>query len=197
MCLAAMLDLHAAARRDSQRTIPARTNWNVLEASRKDTTNLSYDASAAPVTGTDAEHRASLKKQQKPRAPKGLRAYSKKEVQRLIRLHASRHGLDPDLPLAIAQCESGFRWDAANGRSSARGVFQYLSGTWRTTKEGRKGTSVLDTEAHIRMAVTHIATSGTSPWNASRDCWQVTEADAGSQDVPETDRQSQDASQES
>ena len=191
MCLAAMLDLHASAQRDSQRVIPARSNWNVLEASRKDTTNLSHEASAAPVTRTDAARRASFKKQQKPRAPKGVRAYSKKEVQRLIRLHASRHGLDPDLPLAIAQCESGFRWDAANGRSSARGVFQYLSGTWRTTKEGRKGTSVLDTDAHIRMAVAHIATIGTGPWNASRDCWHVMETEPESQDVPETDLQGQ------
>ena len=105
------------------------------------------------------------------RRTRTVRAYTKDEVQALIRVHARAHGIDPQLPLAIAACESGFRWNAANGRSSARGVFQYLSGTWRSTEDGRNGASVLDAEANVRMAVSTIARSGTAPWAASRRCW--------------------------
>jgi len=83
-------------------------------------------------------------------------------------------GLDGNLVLAIARCESGLRWDAANKTSSARGVFQYLAGTWANTEEGRKGTSVFDADANVRMAVRHIAVHGTAAWDASRSCWSNT-----------------------
>ena len=102
-----------------------------------------------------------------------LRAYSEHEVERLIETHARRVGLDPDLPLAIARCESGLKWNAASRSSTARGVFQYLAGTWNRTKAGSSGVSALDADANIRMAVTHIALKGTAPWNASRKCWNV------------------------
>jgi soluble lytic murein transglycosylase-like protein len=100
-----------------------------------------------------------------------LRAYTEEEIQDLIRVYAEAFGIDPALPLAIARCESQFQWDAANRSSSARGVFQYVAGTWATTQEGRRGTSAFDADANIRMALTHMTTIGTSPWNASRSCW--------------------------
>jgi hypothetical protein len=102
-----------------------------------------------------------------------LRPYSKREVQDLIRRHAAAHRLDPALPLRIAFCESGHRWNARNGSSSASGVFQYVRRTWARTSEGRKGTSVFDAEANIRMAVTHIAVHGTAPWASSQHCWRT------------------------
>jgi hypothetical protein len=101
----------------------------------------------------------------------GLRAYSKDEVAALIRHHSASVGISPGLALRIASCESGYRHDAANKSSSARGVFQYLAGTWANTSEGKKGTSVFDADANIRMAVTHIAVHGTAPWNESKGCW--------------------------
>ena len=82
--------------------------------------------------------------------------------------------LDPDLPLRISACESGYRWDAKNRSSTASGVFQYLAGTWANTAAGRQGITVFDADANIRMAITYIATKGTSPWNASRPCWSKT-----------------------
>jgi hypothetical protein len=102
-----------------------------------------------------------------------LRPYSRKEVEDLIRRHAAAHRLDPALPLRIAFCESGHRWNARNGSSSASGVFQYVRRTWARTSEGRKGTSVFDAEANIRMAVTHIALHGTAPWASSQHCWRT------------------------
>jgi hypothetical protein len=103
--------------------------------------------------------------------PDEASAYSKDEVIELIRVHSASYGLDPALPLAIAKCESGYRWDAKNATSSASGVFQYLSGTWANTPAGREGISVFDADANIRMAIAAIATSGTTPWNASKPCW--------------------------
>ena len=192
MSLVTVLDLHASARRESQRAA-ARFISAELKVSNAPQQEAMAFAHAVNVKPQEHVTRRSTRK---------LRVYTKQQVQDLIRRHASAQGLDPDLPLAIARCESGFRWDAANGRSSARGVFQFLSGTWRTTKEGRKGTSVLDTEAHIRMAVAHIATIGTGAWNASRGCWaammsgdekqDVEEADPESEEAAETDFQSQD-----
>jgi transglycosylase-like protein with SLT domain len=105
-------------------------------------------------------------------AETGLRVWSKQEIIDLISIHSASYGLDPALPIAIARCESGLRWDAKNSTSQASGVMQYLPSTWSNTVEGRKGTSVFDADASIRMAVTHIATKGTSPWNASRHCWE-------------------------
>jgi len=102
----------------------------------------------------------------------GQHPYSKEDVENLIREHSVSFGLDPSLPLRIAKCESGFRWDAKNKSSTASGVFQYLKGTWANTSEGKKGTSVFDADANIRMAVASIATSGTAPWNASIGCWK-------------------------
>lgn len=101
----------------------------------------------------------------------GLRVWGKEEVKELIRVHASNVGVSVDLVTRIAECESGLRWDARNPHSTASGVMQYLSGTWANTEAGRAGISVFDADANIRMAVTHIAVHGTSPWRSSQACW--------------------------
>lgn len=82
-------------------------------------------------------------------------------------------GVDDDLVVGIARCESNLRWDAKNRTSTASGVFQYLAGTWANTSEGRKGTSVLDADANVRMAVSHVAAHGTAAWNSSKGCWNA------------------------
>lgn len=166
MCLAAALHMHASTARSA-------SNADVTVES---VASVSDDALSAPRIDatTPAAHdgRKAPKRRAQTHPPgTGFRAYSREEVKHLIRVHAAAYGIDADLPLAIAHCESGFKWNAANSRSSASGVFQYVKGTWRRTKEGRKGTSVFNTEAHIKMAVAHIATLGTAAWNASRGCW--------------------------
>jgi hypothetical protein len=168
LCLAAALHMHAVTARsesNSDVTVPSMTpdSASVISAPRS--------ASTAP-SGRLAP-RARKRRAHASPPGHGFRAYTREEVKHLIRVHAAAYGIDANLPLAIAHCESGFKWNAANSRSSASGVFQYVSGTWRRTREGRKGTSVFDTEAHIRMAVAQIATLGTAAWNASRGCWDV------------------------
>jgi len=188
MCLAAALDMHASARRESVRAAlratltsategDAKVSAQPVEIVAKHVSNAARHDSAARNGHIE---RTAPKRRRHASAPgTGFRPYTRDEVKELIRVHAAAYGIDARLPLAIAHCESGFKWNAANSQSSASGVFQYVSGTWRSTREGRRGTSVFDTEAHIRMAVAHIATLGTAAWNASRGCWDgaaVTEA---------------------
>ena len=95
--------------------------------------------------------------------------------------------------LTVAFCESGFRVDAANPTSSARGVFQLLipwrrdpgSGRtvwgWEYTPDGEKLSAAAGlgiSEANATWTIANITVahaiwqrSGWSPWNASRNCW--------------------------
>ena len=176
MCLAAALDMHASAPRESSSPVPLTITPDALTTAGDPDANLADGAALLQprtnrVAGKAHGERTSQRPSRVAPASTRFRGYTREEVKALIRIHAAAYQIDASLPLAIAHCESGFKWNASNSRSSARGVFQYLSGTWRTTPEGRKGTSVFNTEAHIRMAVAHIATLGTAAWNASRSCW--------------------------
>ena len=95
--------------------------------------------------------------------------------------------------LQVAFCESGYRLDAANPTSSARGVFQLLApwtrdpGTGRTvwgwdyTDDGEKLSAAaalgIDQDdarygfGNIVVAHEIWSREGWSPWNASRHCW--------------------------
>lgn len=111
---------------------------------------------------------------QTPAAPQvhNEKPYTVDEVVNLINVYSSIYNIAPVIPLKIAKCESGYRWDAKNKHSTASGVFQYIRGTWANTPEGKAGTSVFNAEANVKAAVRHIATHGTQPWNASIHCWQ-------------------------
>jgi hypothetical protein len=81
----------------------------------------------------------------------------------------------PPILLRIRFCESTDNYLAANPRSSARGAYQFLTGSW----------SYYGHAARYGVAQAHLATPaqqdeaalltwqavGTSPWNASRHCW--------------------------
>jgi hypothetical protein len=99
------------------------------------------------------------------------RDYSTEEVQQLIKDYSAQYGISADLPLRVANCESGFNSLSKNRSSTASGVFQYIASTWSHTDAGKAGISVFDADANIKMAVSSIAANGTAPWNASRSCW--------------------------
>ena len=175
LCLCLVFTMHVSARTMSWAGALAGTHTHAMTidtpALSSPVTGALTDAAAATRSGAQAATSRRAVRGAARTAPKRLRPYSEHQVQRLIRRYADMLGLDPDLPLAIARCESQFQWDAANPGSTARGVFQFVRGTWARTLEGRRGTSALDAEANIRMAVRHMATIGTGPWNASRACW--------------------------
>lgn len=71
---------------------------------------------------------------------------SKDSVQDKIIEQAKEYGVNQETALRIASCESGFNPHAANKHSTAKGVYQFLNGTWDGYCEG----SVYDADANIK-----------------------------------------------
>ena len=55
---------------------------------------------------------------------------SPEEVREEIIRQAAEYGVNVNDALRIANCESTFRYNAANSHSSAKGVYQFIDGTW-------------------------------------------------------------------
>jgi len=83
-----------------------------------------------------------------------------------------QYGINPAVPLGIARCESGFNQFSKNKSSTASGVYQWLTKSWKNQPASLNGTvSPFDADANVRAAVWLIAHGKTSPWNASKKCW--------------------------
>jgi Transglycosylase SLT domain len=180
--------LHASARQKSGTgaLVDAKTHSVAIDLRTPSMAEASVLNTSAHPTATagshDPAHASRSARSAASRSANRLRAYTEEQVQSLIRAYAESFGLDAELPLAIARCESQFQWNAANRGSTARGVFQFVARTWRHTPEGKRGTSALDADANIRMALTHLATIGTTaPWRASRSCWSAGRSGTGVQ----------------
>jgi len=77
--------------------------------------------------------------------------------------------------LDVRFCESTNNYGAANRWSSARGAYQFLTGSWEWYGHAERysaGQAHLATPAQQDEAasLTYLA-DGTRPWNASRHCW--------------------------
>lgn len=94
----------------------------------------------------------------------GVRPYTQEEVIQLIHHWSEYFSVPVEHPLRIAKCESNYRFDARNKTSSAAGVFQYLSGSWANTFEGKAGASVFDANANITAAIRHMSIHGYDAW---------------------------------
>jgi hypothetical protein len=81
----------------------------------------------------------------------------------------------PPVLLSIRYCESRDNYTAANPSSSARGAYQFTSGSWDAYGHAdRYGVS----QAHLatpaqqdEAALLTWQQAGTTPWNASKSCW--------------------------
>lgn len=70
------------------------------------------------------------------------------DVEEIIRWQAVVHGVDPDMAVMIARCESGLDAYASNPNSTAKGVYQFLDGTWEAINaQGHQ----FDAEENIRQ----------------------------------------------
>jgi hypothetical protein len=99
------------------------------------------------------------------------KTYSKEEVQQLIKHYSLQYGINPEVSLCIAKLESGFNQFSKNKSSTASGVFQYLSSTWKSTDESKLGLSVFDADANIRAAIKYMASrKSTQPWEVKNKC---------------------------
>ena len=86
------------------------------------------------------------------------------DVPSLITAAARRWGLPPDQMLRIAACESKYDPGAYNRSSGASGVFQFLSGTFASTPQGRG--NVFDAATNIEAAMWLATRDGTRHWRA-------------------------------
>lgn len=119
----------------------------------------------------DSQVRKSPVKKDKSTGSYSGRDYGQGEVQDLIRKYSQQYGIEPDTPLCIAKHESGFNPNAKNKSSSASGVFQYLSSTWKGTDEGKAGYSVFDAEQNVKAAIKYMAIhKKTTPWVVANRC---------------------------
>jgi len=71
--------------------------------------------------------------------------------------------------IRIARCESNFNQYAKNPNSTAKGIFQFIDGTWRANclKDG----NVYDFKANIDCFWKVYQKQGDRPWVSSRGCW--------------------------
>lgn len=71
-----------------------------------------------------------------------------RDIEQMIRWQAVTYGVDPDMAVAIAQCESRLDEYAQNPVSSAKGLYQFTDGTWEYIKaQGHP----FDAEENIRQ----------------------------------------------
>lgn len=87
------------------------------------------------------------------------------DVLALIRDAARRWGLDEQLMLRIARCESELNPKAA-GPAGQLGLFQFSPATWRwaSVAAGLADASPLDTRANVEAAAWLLATDGPHHW---------------------------------
>jgi len=70
--------------------------------------------------------------------------------------------------IRIARCESKFKADAKNPNSTAKGIYQFLNGTW---KANCPNSDVLNFIDNIDCAWKVYQKQGDTPWHSSQACW--------------------------
>ncbi len=89
---------------------------------------------------------------------------TKEEVKNEIIKQSRQFGLNENAMLALAFCESEYIWNAKNPTSTARGVYQYLIGTWEETKSAKQGLERNNIEANIREAMIDVSNGENWRW---------------------------------
>ncbi len=81
----------------------------------------------------------------------------------------------PDLLLRIRFCESTNNYQAANDHSTARGAYQFLTGSWdwygHAAQTGVAQAHLATPAQQDQAALRTLQSEGTGPWTASRHCW--------------------------
>ena len=86
-------------------------------------------------------------------------------------------GVDPQMAINIAKCESGLRQfnndgEVVRGKVNPAdvGVFQ-INETFHLKSSRNRGYDIHTTEGNIGYAMYLIKRQGTVPWNYSKNCW--------------------------
>ena len=95
--------------------------------------------------------------------------YPVAEIKAYIRQQAERYGVDPDLALLIAKHESNFDQYAANKKSSAKGIYQFLDSSFMILCNNVVPEDVWDYKINVRCALRVISEGGLSHWTADKN----------------------------
>lgn len=98
-------------------------------------------------------------------------------IATMIREASAKYGVDDNLALEIARCESGLRQydqdgQVVRGQVNPKdiGVFQ-VNENYHLKKSLALGLDIYTTRGNIEYAMSLIKKSGDQPWSASRACW--------------------------
>lgn len=98
--------------------------------------------------------------------------YKEPSVEEIIRHYAGIYGVNEQVAINIAKCESGLNPEAKNKYSSAKGVYQFIDGTFAYYSEKFSTTgTVLNAKDNIELAMKVMGKYGTSDWEESKKCW--------------------------
>lgn len=107
--------------------------------------------------------------------PKVVDLVGKEQIIDYTRYFAQAGGLDADLVIRIAYCESGYRPEARNKMSTASGIFQFIASTWVSTRDDMGRDNSLDlrfnAKENIDTALYKLKNGGIRAWAASKHCW--------------------------
>lgn len=76
-------------------------------------------------------------------------------IEETIVLEANKAGINPNVALTVGWCESGLDPYARNPKSTAKGVYQFLSGTWENYCEG----DVFDYKSNVKCFTKYFKTN--------------------------------------
>lgn len=96
---------------------------------------------------------------------------SEKTTEEIIRKIAKEEGVDPDLAVRVAKCESKLDWKAVNinkDGSRDRGIFQINEKYHQEVSDEQAFDPIFSTQFFCKAFK-----AGNLPWwNATKDCWQ-------------------------
>lgn len=92
-------------------------------------------------------------------------------------VYSHRYQVNEDLLARIIDAESGNKHTAASGKSTARGCFQFIIGTWELYGKRHWGEdfytkNIYSPKDNVELAAWAISQYGTGDWDASKHIWQ-------------------------
>ena len=95
----------------------------------------------------------------------------------MIKETSEKYGVDDQLAVEIARCESGLRQYSSDstivrGKVNPKdvGVFQ-INEDYHLRQSQEQGQNIYTTRGNIEYAILLIKKSGNKPWSASKSCW--------------------------
>lgn len=94
-----------------------------------------------------------------------------------IDAYTLKNGGDAEIAKRIVDAESGGRYQAENGSSTATGCFQFINGTWRNYGKKLWGDefykkNIYNPKDNVELGMWTLKMKGTTDWDASKSVWQ-------------------------